>query len=128
MIWLKRLGAVAAGFAATALLSVGTDASMHGTGVFPPVGERMSDAMFVIPAVYRAVFTVAGGWITARLAPDHPWRHAAALMALGAVGGLAGVSVALAHPELGPAWYAWTIPASAVPCIGLGAAIHTRRR
>ena len=116
---LRSIGAVLAGFLATALLSVGTDAILHATGVFPE--GRMPDLFFVLPAVYRAVFTVAGGYLTARLAPRLPYLHAGILAALGLLGGLGGVMVALAQPELGPLWYALSIPLSALPCIWLGA-------
>jgi hypothetical protein len=125
---LRSVGAVVAGFLATAALSVATDAVMHATGVYPPAGVRMSDAMFVVPAVYRALYTVLGGYLTARLAPKAPLVHAAVLMALGLLGGLAGLAVAVAHPELGPLWYAASIPASAIPCIGLGAWLASKAR
>jgi len=123
---LRSAGAVLAGFFATALLSVGTDAVLHATGVFPPMDVRMSDGLFVVAAVYRALFTVVGGAVTARLAPSSPGRHAAALCGLGLLGGLAGLSVAIAHPELGPLWYSASIPLSAVPCIALGAWLARR--
>lgn len=124
----RSIGAVAAGFFATAILSVGTDAIMHGAGVFPPVTERMSDAMFLVPAVYRALYTVAGGWITGRLAPSRPMLHGWVLAGFGLLGGLGGLSVALAHPELGPLWYSLSIPLSAIPCIGLGAKLGSSGR
>jgi hypothetical protein len=45
----RSVGAVAAGFVLTALLSVGTDAVMHASGVFPPWGEQMAGGLFVGP-------------------------------------------------------------------------------
>lgn len=123
---MRSAGAVFAGFAATFVLSVGTDAVLHGTGVFPPMDVRMSDGLFAIAAIYRAVFTVVGGYVTARLAPDRPMRHAAVLAGLGLLGGLAGLMVSVQHPELGPLWYAVSIPASAIPCIWLGARLAGR--
>lgn len=120
----RSVGAVVAGFVATAVLSVVADAGMHITGVFPE--GRMADALFVLPAAYRAVFTVVGGWLTARLAPGRPLLHAGVLSVLGLAGGLGGVAVSLAHPELGPLWYAVTIPVSAVPCILGGAWVAGR--
>ncbi|MES2643138.1 MAG: hypothetical protein V4850_26885 [Myxococcota bacterium] len=129
MSWGRSIGAVVAGFLATAVLSIGTDAVMHATGVFPPLGVRMPDAMFVLPAVYRAAFTVVGGWVTARLAPHAPMRHAWALAALGTLGGLAGLAAGVAGGDaLGPLWYAVSIPVSAIPCILAGAWLATRRR
>ena len=34
----------------------------------------MSNALFVLATVYRTIYTVAGGYITARLAPNRPMR------------------------------------------------------
>lgn len=84
--------------------------------------------MFVVPAVYRAAFTAAGGWVTARLAPDHAMRHAAVLAGIGTLAGIGGVAAAVSGGDaMGPLWYAVTIPVSAVPCIGLGAWLAMRR-
>lgn len=48
------------------------------------------------------VFTVLGGWLTALLAPERPWRHALYLIVLGETMGvlLAGMSLGLV-----PLWY-----------------------
>ncbi len=114
---------------ATALLSVGTDAVMHAAQLFPPVDVRMSDGLFVVAAIYRAAYTVVGGWITARLAPGRPMHHAWALAGLGTLGGVGGL---VAWPQggeaMGPLWYPVSILASAVPCILLGAWLAIRGR
>lgn len=126
--WLRSIGAVIGGFAATFVLSVGADAVMHAVGWFPPPGERMPDAMFVLAAAYRAAFTVVGGYVTARLAPDRPMGHVWVLAGIGLLAGLAGVVgyYVVGGPELGPAWYAISIPVSAIPCIWLGARLAAR--
>jgi hypothetical protein len=73
------VGAVAVGFATTFALSTAIDAGLHATGVFPPLGVRMSDSLFMLALGYRGLATIAGGWLTARLAPSSPMRHAAIL-------------------------------------------------
>ena len=122
-LW-RSLLAVVAGFFIVALLSVGADAVMRLVGVFPD--GRMPDGLFIVPAIYRAVFTALGGYATARLAPARPMVHAAVLGAFGLLGGLGGLAAALENPELGPLWYAASIPASALPCIWLGARLGSR--
>jgi hypothetical protein len=52
---------------------------LHATGVFPPFGQPMADALFLLATAYRIVYGVAGCYLTARLAPDRPMRHALAL-------------------------------------------------
>jgi hypothetical protein len=120
--WLASIGAVAAGFIVTALASVAGDAAMHATGIFPSAPLSMSDPLFALAAAYRAIFTVAGGYVTARLAPDQPMRHAWILAGIGLLAGLAGVVAyySLGGEELGPAWYAIAIPVEAIPCVWLG--------
>jgi hypothetical protein len=124
MRWLRSAGAVVGGFVLTAALSVGTDAILHGAAVFPPLGVRMSDSLFALAAGYRALYTVAGGYVTARLAPSSPMAHAGVLAGIGVLAGLGGVAASLAHPELGPLWYAASIPVSAIPSITLGARLR----
>jgi hypothetical protein len=115
------VGAVVAGFATTFALSTAIDAGLHATGVFPPLGVRMSDSLFVLALGYRGLATIAGGWLTARLAPSSPMRHAAILAVVGTLAGLGGVAVSLTHPELGPLWYPVLLVATSVPCIFVGA-------
>ena len=127
--WLRSLGAVVAGFATVAVLSMGADALVYGAGLVRP-GHAMSDPLFALAAVYRAAFTVAGGFVTARLAPDRPMDHAWVLAGLGLLGGLGGVAAYYAanSPAFGPAWYVISIPASAIPCVWLGARWGMRAR
>jgi hypothetical protein len=128
--WLAGVGAVAAGFAVTVISSVATDAVMHGTGLFAITPRKMTDALFALAAGYRAIFTIAGGYVTARLAPSRPMRYAMILAAIGLCAGLAGLALFYSMPagELGPAWYAIAIPLEAIPCVWLGAWLAGRRR
>jgi hypothetical protein len=77
---LRRIGAVVAGLFAVIILSIATDMLLHATGVFPPQGQPMGDALFLLPTAYRIVYAVVGSYIAARLAPDRrcstPWCSA----------------------------------------------------
>ena len=120
----RSVGAVAAGFVATALLSLGTDVVMHATGVLPPWGQVMSDGLFVWATVYRMAFTVLGGFITARLAPRKPMTHVLVLGALGIVAASAGVLATWNRgPEFGPKWYPIALVVTALPCVWAGGAL-----
>lgn len=120
--------AVAAGFVAVVVLSLGTDAALHAAGVFPPWGQTMSDGLFALASVYRAVFTVVGGWVTVRLAPDRPMRHAWILGGIGLVAAVAGAAATWNQPELGPRWYPLSLVVTAIPCTWLGGRIALASR
>jgi hypothetical protein len=117
----RSVWAVFAGFLVVVVLSLGTDAVMHATGVFPPFGEPMSDSRFLLATVYRVVYAILGSYFTARLAPNRPMRHAL-------VGGFIGLVLASAGaaatwnkgPEFGPHWYPMALVATALPCAWLG--------
>ena len=128
--WLASTGSVVAGLVVTAGGATLADMVMRAAGVFPAAPQLMSDPLFALASAYRAVFTVAGGYATARLAPDRPMRHAWILAGIGLVAGLAGVVAyyVVGGARLGPAWYALSIPLEAIPCVWLGARIAVRGR
>ena len=104
-IW-RSILAVVVGAAVSILLSVGTDAVMQKTGVFPLSGKAMSNGLFVLATIYRTVYGVLGAYLTARLAPDRPMMHALILGAIGTTVGIVGLVVRWHEmPELGPRWY-----------------------
>ena len=123
----RSTGAVLAGFVAIVVLSLGTDQILHMLKVYPPWGERMADDLFGLATAYRIVYTVLGGYITARLAPHAPLRHAVILGLVGLVPGIGGVMVAIAKPELGPLWYPIAIALTGLPCAWLGGVLHRSR-
>jgi hypothetical protein len=112
---------VLAGFLAIVMLDVGIDLVLHGTGVFPPWGQPMADAFFLLATAYRTVDGIVGGYIAARLAPERPMQHA---LALGVVGVVLSTTAAVATwsmgPEFGPRWYPLLLVAIAVPCAWVG--------
>jgi hypothetical protein len=117
---LRRIGAVLGGLVAIVILSMATDAVLHGTGVYPPPRQPMSDGLFLLATAYRVLYGVAGGYITARLAPDRPLRHA---LALGWIGVAISVAGAAAMWAYGPAWYSIAVIAMALPCAWAGGSL-----
>ncbi|MCB1165676.1 MAG: hypothetical protein KDK33_05965 [Leptospiraceae bacterium] len=118
----KSILAVIAGFILVFAVSLGADALMHAVGIFPPWGEPMSDGLFALAATYRALIGIAGGFVTARLAPRRPMKHAVILGVLGSVAGLLGlIGTWDKGPEFGPKWYAILVMAMALPTCWLGA-------
>lgn len=123
---LRSIGAVLAGFFAVIILSLATDVVLHATGIYPPWFQPMADGLWILATVYRIVYGVAGGYITARLAPDRPMAHALAL-------GLAGLALSIAGvaanwnkgPEYGPKWFSLAVIAMAIPCAWVGGRLLT---
>lgn len=115
----KSIGAVIAGFVAVFILSYGTDALLGLIGVLPKGPLPMSGSEFLVLTilVYRNIYNVIGCYMAARLAPNHPVRHALALGVLGLLGSIAG---ALGGQGLAPAWYSWMLVVLALPCAWLG--------
>lgn len=123
---LKSIGAVVAGLFFIIIASTLVDVVLHAMKVYPPVGEPMTDTLAVLASSYRLVIGVAGAWLTARLAPAKPMKHALILGGLGVVLGLVGVAVTW-NMGLGPRWYAVSLPLVAVPQCWLGGWLFERR-
>lgn len=121
----RSIVAVVVGFVVVVVLSTATDAVMHATGVFPPMFQPMSDALFVLALAYRTAFTILGGYITALMAPAKPMKHAIVLGAIGMVVGTAGaVATWNKGPEFGPHWYALALIVLAIPSTWVGGKIR----
>ena len=117
----RSIGAVFAGLLVIIILSTGTDAVLHATGVFPPQGQPMSDALFLLATAYRIIIGIAGCYIAAWLAPDRPMKHALALGVVGLAVSTAGaVATWNAGPEFGPHWYPLALIATVMPCAWVG--------
>ena len=118
---LGSIGAVLAGFFTCFILSIGTDLVLHAAGIFPPWGQPMSNGLFVLATVYRTIYTVAAGYITARLAPGNPMKHVWALAIIGLLAAIAGtVATWDKGPEFGPKWYPLALVVLALPSVWLG--------
>jgi surface polysaccharide O-acyltransferase-like enzyme len=123
------IGSVLAGFIATAILSIATDLAMHTTGVFPPEGQPMSNGLFALATVYRTIYTIVGGYLTARIAPNRPMAHAWILAIIGVLAAIAGtVATWDKGAEFGPKWYPIALVILAIPSVLLGGRFAAQRR
>jgi hypothetical protein len=75
---------------------------------------------------YRIVYTILGAYITAKLAPQNPMRHALVLGVVGTVVGTAG-AIATIPMHLGPNWYPIGIVLTGLPCCWLGGVLYRAR-
>ena len=124
----RSTGAVIAGFLTVLLTHTGSDAILHAAGVFPK-DAMLSSEQFGLALAYRTLFTVLGGYVTARLAPHKPLKHALLLGAVGAVPCMAGlIATIVVTPKLGPVWYPLALLLATVPACWLGGRIFEGRR
>ncbi|MFA6541436.1 MAG: hypothetical protein WCT99_07520 [Bacteroidota bacterium] len=123
---LKSIGSVAAGFLTVVIFSVGTDAVVEGIGFFPPQDkpEEYVWWMLLIALVYRSIYTVAGGYVTARLASNNEKRHVFILACLGTLGGIAGVIIGWKY---GNQWYPIALAVTAFPFTWFGGTLRTKK-
>lgn len=121
----RSIGAVVAGILAGVVLSLGTDAALRAAGIFPSTSAVMSDGLFALATTYRTIYGVLSCYITARLAPWRPMKHALIVGALGMVVSLVGaVATWNIVPPLGPHWYPIALVLLAMPQAWLGGVLR----
>ncbi len=118
---LRSVVAVIAGLLVIGILSTATDFALGALHIAPSVSERWSDTMLLLAMVYRIVYSVAGCYLAARLAPTRAMQHA---LVLGAIGFAASIAGAVTMRDVGPAWYPITLIVTAMPCAWLGGKLH----
>jgi hypothetical protein len=123
---LKGIGAVLAGLVFTVITHAGTDLVLEKLGIFTPPEQGFHTTWMVVMAtIYRSVFTTAGGYLTAALAPNRPMLYAVILGLIGVAASTAG-AIIMIPLHLGPAWYPIALIILAVPCTWLGGKLRTR--
>jgi hypothetical protein len=122
---LRRIGAVLAGLLVIFVSSTAVDIVLHATGVYPPWGQPIGDGLALLATAYRIVLSIAGCYIAARLAPDHPMRHALVLGFVGVLLSTAG-AVATWNANLGPNWYPVSLIVLSIPCAWAGGRLFQR--
>jgi hypothetical protein len=125
----RSIWAIVAGFILVVVLSLGTDAVMHATGIFPPWGKPMSESLFGLAFAYRSIYGIAGSYLTARLAPQRPMKHALIGGAIGTVIAIVGAAATWNKgPEFGPYWYPLALVVTGLPYAWLGGKMYSPSR
>jgi hypothetical protein len=121
----RSIGAVAAGFATAFVLSVITDVILEQTGIMKmePFSDNAAWLIMVIIAS-RTVYNGVGCYITARLAPARPLRHA---MTLGWIGLVFSIAGTIAMWDTPPHWYPVTLIILTLPVAWVGGKLGERR-
>jgi hypothetical protein len=122
MNW-KSTWAVLAGVLFIVIVTTLVDIALHAAEVYPPTNQPLDDKLALLATSYRIVISVAGAWLTARLAPGNPMKHALILGIVGTLLGLAGL-VATWNLGLGPRWYPIALAVLAVPQCWAGGRLY----
>jgi hypothetical protein len=121
----RSILSVFAGLVFVIAASLVTDEIFHVLHVFPPWGQSTGSGPFTLATVYRAIFGVIGAYITARLAPFQPMKHAMILGFIGFVLAILGAA-ATWNRDFGPHWYPIALVVLALPQSWLGGKLFTR--
>jgi hypothetical protein len=123
MLILRRIAAVLGGFIVIAVLSTLVDTALEQT-IWPGLAHaEATTAQWIVVTLYRAVISIFGCWLAARLAPDHPMGHALALGVFGVAISSLGLFVMWG---VGPLWYPIALIVIALPCAWLGGRLYQR--
>jgi hypothetical protein len=123
---LKGIGAVLAGIIFIVVTHTVTDLVLEKLGIFTPPEQGFHITWMVVAAtIYRSIYTVAGGYLTAALAPNRPMLYAVILGVIGIAASTAG-AIVMMPLHLGPNWYPIALIILALPCTWLGGRLKTR--
>jgi hypothetical protein len=75
MNW-RSVWAIVAGILVVMVVATAVDVVLHRTAVFPPMNQPLSDALSLLATSYRIVIGIGAAWLTGRLAPARPMKHA----------------------------------------------------
>src|SRR6266540_6254826 len=122
----RSILAVVTGLLVIIVVTTLVDIVLPATGVFPPIDQPITDRLALLAVSYRIVISVAGAYLTARLAPDKPMKHALILGVVGTVLGLVGAA-ATWNRGLGPRWYPIALAVLAIPQCWVGGKLYEMR-
>jgi hypothetical protein len=122
---LKGGAAILAGIIFIVVTHNATDFVLEAAGIFPPRDQGLHITWMVITAtIYRTIFTVAGAYLTAALAPEPRMRYVVILGIIGLALGTLGAIVTIPM-KLGPVWYPIALAVLAFPSVWLGGKLRT---
>jgi len=115
----RSIGAILAGFITVFVLSVVTDLVLEKIGIFPPPTQPQAYTwwMLLFALIYRSIYSVAGFYLAANLAPSRPMRHA---IILGIIGTVFATLGAMANWDRSANWYPVLLVLVTLPCAWLG--------
>jgi hypothetical protein len=122
----KSIGAVLAGLIFIGVTHSIIDAILEGAGILPKGHLNVGPGLILFVVLYRGIFSFAGCYLTAKLAPRNPMKHSLILGGIGTVLSGAG-AIVTASMSIAPAWYAWSLVVIALPIAWLAGKAYEGR-
>jgi hypothetical protein len=110
----RSIWAIGAGVLSIIVVTTLVDILLHIVKVYPDMDQPLTDGLAALATAYRVLISVAGAWLTAKLAPTDPLGHALKLGYVGIGLGTIGL-IATWNAGLGPHWYPIALVVLAVP-------------
>jgi uncharacterized membrane protein len=124
---LKGIGAVIAGVIFIVGTHSLTDFILESLGIFtPPDAGFHATWMLVTATIYRSIFSIGGGYLTAALAPEPKMRYVLVLAAIGLIAG-ALAAIFTIPMNLSPAWYPIALAVTGPICVWIGGKIRMKK-
>jgi hypothetical protein len=124
---LKGIGAVLAGVLFIVLTHTLTDKILEGLGIFTPPELGLHEPWMLITAtIYRSIFSVGGGYVTAALAPEPKMRYVWIVAAIGLVAGTLAAMVFIPL-NWSPTWYPMALAVTGPICAWIGGKLRTMK-
>jgi len=122
----KSIWSVVAGVIVGIMLSLATDMVLEKTGVLPHGNLYVAAWLIIFVIFYRTIYGVLAAYVTARLAPQRPLKHAMIGGAIALSVNILG-TVATWNMNLGPHWYPIVLAVLALPTAWLGGSLYTSK-
>ena len=124
----KSVLAVLTGIVTGVAVTIATDVALHAIHLFPPWDQRVPDGLLALATAYRTVYSIGASYLTARLAPSSPLKHALVGGAIGFVVSLAGVVATWnGGPQYQAHWYPIALTLLAIPSAWVGGKIRVKQ-
>ncbi|HEY0670140.1 MAG TPA: hypothetical protein VGD22_18310 [Sphingobacteriaceae bacterium] len=120
----KSILAVIAGLVVSAILSAVTDLIFGSTGIIKlNAFKEAPTSLILLVILYRFIFNSYGSYITAKLAPSKPMKHA---MILGIIGLVLSILGTIIMWDKALPWYNVAIIVMAIPSAYIGGKLYLR--
>lgn len=122
---LKSIWAILAGFIFVLVVSISTDILLTKTGFMKQPFHLNTTSFISFVVFYRCLYGTTGSYLTAKLSPNKPMKHA---IIGGIIGFIMAILGALVMWDTPPHWYPLTLITTTLPCAWLGAKLFIKRK